>query len=208
MDNLLRLLLRVLLVPLGIVVGMIATMVVIMVGYWRIGDLLSGAVAVQAPALFDALAAASFALMAVMLAMWAVAAIGILFAEMFAIRSWIFHAANGAVSALVAAALFSPYPDTPVPFDDGTLYILGAGLAGGLAYWLVAGWTAGFWKPLGTPRPAAPPGPPAAGPNPPAPPAPPAHALPAPAPTPAPTPTLPRATLPMPDTVPTRSPAP
>lgn len=155
MDNLLRLLLRVLLVPLGVVFGMMASMAVIMIGYWRIGDLLAGVVDVQAVALFDALAAASFALMAVMLAMWVIAAIGILFAEMFAIRSWMFHAANGAVSALAAAALFSPYPDTPVPFDDGTLYVLGAGLAGGLAYWLVAGWNAGFWKPLGAPRPEA-----------------------------------------------------
>ena len=155
MDSLIRLLLRFLLVPLGVIAGMIATMVVVMVGYWRIGELLEGAAHSDAFVLFDSLAAASFALMAVVLAMWAVAAIGILFAEMFAIRTWIFHVGNGAVSSLVSSAVFSPYPDVPVPFDDGTLYVVGAGLAGGLAYWLVAGWTSGFWKPMGG-APAAP----------------------------------------------------
>ena len=32
--------------------------------------------------------------------------------------------------------------------------MVAAGLAGGLAYWLVAGWTAGFWKPVFAPEPA------------------------------------------------------
>ena len=27
-------------------------------------------------------------------------------------------------------------------------YVFGAGLAGGFAYWAVAGWSAGFWKPV------------------------------------------------------------
>lgn len=149
MDNLLRLLIRLLLVPFGVVAGMIAAMAVVMFGYWRLGDLLAGNDEVQAIALFDTLAAAAFVLMAIVLVMWAIAAIGILFAEAFAVRSWIFHAANGAISAWIAAQLFPPYPDAPVLFDDATAYVLGAGLAGGLAYWLVAGWSAGFWKPLG-----------------------------------------------------------
>lgn len=162
MDNLLRLLIRLLLVPLGVVAGMIATMAVVMFGYWRLGDLLAGNDEVQAIALFDTLAAAAFVLMAIVLVMWAIAAIGILFAEAFAVRSWIFHTANGAISAWIAAQLFPPYPDAPVPFDDATAYVLGAGLAGGLVYWLVAGWSAGFWKPLGgaLPPPAAPSPPP------------------------------------------------
>ena len=29
-----------------------------------------------------------------------------------------------------------------------TTFIFGAGLAGGFAYWAVAGWSAGFWKPV------------------------------------------------------------
>lgn len=165
MDNVLRLLLRFLLVPLGLVCGFIATIVVVMVGYWRIGDLLAGVDAVDAAALFDALSTATFALSAVALTMWAIALVGVLFSEAFAVRSWLFHAANGAISAWLGAQLFTPYPETPsaVPFD-GDLYILGAGLAGGLTYWLVAGWSAGFWKPIFAERPPAPP--PAAAPAP------------------------------------------
>ncbi|MBS9475939.1 hypothetical protein [Ancylobacter radicis] len=150
MDSLLRLLLRLLVVPFGIAVGMVAALIVIMVGYWQLGDLLAGVPEVEFFALADALSAAAFVMTAVVLVMWAVAAIGILFAEAFAVRSWIFHTLNGAVSAWIATQIFPPYPDTPVPFD-GMLYVLGAGLAGGLAYWAVAGWNAGFWKPLGRP---------------------------------------------------------
>lgn len=158
MDNLLRLLLRLIVVPFGVMAGMIAAMAVIMFGYWRLGDLIAGNADVQAIALYDTLMAAAFVLMAIVLVMWAVAAIGILFAEAFAVRSWIFHTVNGGVSAWIAAQFFPPYPDAPVPFDDATIYVLGAGLAGGLAYWAVAGWSAGFWKPVGrvvAPAPAA-----------------------------------------------------
>lgn len=147
MDSLLRLLLRFIVVPLGVAVGMFATMIVVMIGYWRIGDLLAGSTDVDALAMYDMLATATFLLAAVVLTMWVVAFIGILFAEGFGIRSWIYHTLNGAVSAWIGAQMFTPYPDTLVPFD-ANLYVVGAGLAGGMAYWLVAGWSAGFWKPV------------------------------------------------------------
>lgn len=155
MDNLLRLLLRLLIVPLGGLAGMIAALAIILVGYWQLGDLISGATEIEAVALADALTTAAFAMMAIVVLMGGISLIGVLFAEAFAVRSWVFHVANGAVSALIAAQIFPPYPDAPVPFN-GMLYILGAGLAGGLVYWAVAGWSAGFWKPLGPARPAAP----------------------------------------------------
>ncbi|WP_371347937.1 hypothetical protein [Ancylobacter sp. IITR112] len=160
MDNLLRLLLRFIIVPLGMICGFIASFLVILFGYWRIGDVLAGNVDVEAIALYDSLAAAGYLLMMVVLAMWAVALIGILFAEAFAVRSWIFHVANGAVSSWLAASVFAPYAEVPVPFD-GDLYVVAAGFAGGLAYWLVAGWNAGFWKtlragPVAAPLPASP----------------------------------------------------
>ncbi|WP_428031835.1 hypothetical protein [Ancylobacter sp.] len=166
MDDLLRLLLRFILVPLGMICGFIASFVVVLFGYWRLGDLLAGNVDVEAMALVDAFATASYLLMAVLLAMWAVALVGILFAEVFGVRSWIYHVANGAISAWLAASVFAPYAQAPVPFD-GDLYVVAAGLAGGLAYWLVAGWNAGFWKPLRAerlpaPMPAAQPAPPPA----------------------------------------------
>lgn len=158
-DAVLRLLLRLLVVPLGYVVGMLATMAVVVVGYWQIGDLLAGATEIQLFAILDALMTATLALTALVSTMWLIASIGILFSECFAVRSWIFHTANGALSAWLAAQLFAPYGETPVPFD-GDFYIVAAGLAGGLAYWLVAGWSAGFWKRVGTPAPAPTPLPP------------------------------------------------
>ncbi|MDF2995352.1 MAG: hypothetical protein K0R27_989 [Xanthobacteraceae bacterium] len=160
-DAILRLLLRVLIVPLGYVCGMLATMAVVVIGYWQIGNLLAGVDEIELFSILDAMMTAMMALTAVVTTMWLIASIGILFAECFAVRSWIFHTANGAISAWLGAQLFTPYDGTQVPFD-GDFYIIAAGLAGGLAYWLVAGWSAGFWKPVASPRPDALPAPRAA----------------------------------------------
>jgi hypothetical protein len=48
--------------------------------------------------------------------------------------------------------MFSSFDDTGVPLN-GTSFVFGAGLAGGFAYWAVAGWSAGFWKPIFKARP-------------------------------------------------------
>jgi hypothetical protein len=79
--------------------------------------------------------------------MWLPGAVGILISEAFAIRSWIFHALNGAVSGWVGWQLFSTFDKSDVPLNEPK-YVIAAGLAGGFAYWAVAGWTAGFWKPV------------------------------------------------------------
>jgi hypothetical protein len=157
-DAILRLLMRVLIVPLGYVCGMLATMAVVVIGYWQIGNLLAGVDEIELFSILDAMMTAMMALTAVVTTMWLIASIGILFAECFAVRSWIFHTANGAISAWLGAQLFTPYDGTQVPFD-GDFYIIAAGLAGGLTYWLVAGWSAGFWKPVASPRPDALPAP-------------------------------------------------
>ena len=146
----LRLLLRLIVVPFGYLAGMLVSMLVIIIGYWRLGDLLAGVTEVELFAILDALVTATWALTIVVFVMWAVATIGILFAEAFAIRSWVYHTANGAISAWLGAQVVAPYADAPVPFDD-LFYIIAAGLAGGLAYWAVAGWSAGFWVPVGRP---------------------------------------------------------
>ncbi|WP_029354807.1 hypothetical protein [Bosea sp. 117] len=170
MDALLRLLLRFLVVPLGYIAGMLATMVVVVVGYWQLGELLSNVTEMELFAVMEALLMASLALAALVTTMWLVATIGILFAEAFAIRAWLYHTANGAISAFVGAQLFTPDAGDTLLFD-GDLYILAAGLAGGLAYWAVAGWSAGFWKPVWpAPQPALPPAPTASALPPPAPP--------------------------------------
>jgi hypothetical protein len=39
-------------------------------------------------------------------------------------------------------------------FLSNPTVLVAAGIAVGFVYWLTAGWTAGFWKPLGAARPA------------------------------------------------------
>lgn len=160
MDSFFRLLLRLVLVPAGFVTALTAGALVILFGQWRVGALFA-AVPGGDPetmfALLDALFAAGFLVMFLVSTMWLVGAIGVLFSEVFAVRSWLFHVANGAVSAFAGAALFPRLSGEMAPIAD-PFYILAAGLAGGLAYWLTAGWSAGFWKPvLSTPHRPPPP---------------------------------------------------
>ena len=86
--------------------------------------------------------------------MWLPAAIGILISEAFAIRSWMFHAGNGAVSAWIGWNLFGDLDDSRMALNE-PLAVIAAGLAGGLAYWAIAGSSAGFWKPVFGRAPAA-----------------------------------------------------
>ena len=79
--------------------------------------------------------------------MWLPVAIGVLISETFAIRSWLFHAGNGAVSAWIGWSLFGYIDDSRIPLNK-PFPVIAAGLAGGLAYWAIAGWSAGFWKPV------------------------------------------------------------
>lgn len=148
MDNLARLLLRFLLVPLGYFAAVIAGACVILIGEWRIGTLLETNRTEDAALGFVvAIVTTVTVLFVLMMLMWLVAAVGILFSEAFAIRSWMFHAGNGVVSALIGAQLFAPSRgDAAVAGDP--FYTVAAGLAGGLVYWVVAGSTAGFFKPI------------------------------------------------------------
>lgn len=147
MDNLARLLLRLVLVPLGYFAAVVAAAAVIVVGEWRIGTLFDTTQPGEAAlGLVIAVISSVAFLMMLLSLMWLVAAVGILFSEAFAVRSWIFHVANGVVSAWIGAQLFAPPPDESVAADP--FYIVAAGLAAGLAYWLVAGSTAGFFKPI------------------------------------------------------------
>lgn len=148
MDSILRLLLRFILVPLGYLVGVIVGSCVILLGSWRFSEMLlssnpdvfghgAAGVALAGPVLF-------FILFSVL---WLPASVGILIAEAFAIRSWIFHALNGAIAAWAGWQMLSPFEQGEPPLNP-TSAVFGAGLAGGFAYWAVAGWSAGFWKPV------------------------------------------------------------
>jgi hypothetical protein len=77
------------------------------------------------------------------------ATLGALLAEVFAIRTWIFHAANGGLSAWVGLNALVEMRQ-PYDFFSDALIGVGAGIAAGFAYWAVAGWSAGFWKPVFT----------------------------------------------------------
>ncbi|MFG1333194.1 hypothetical protein V5F41_18350 [Xanthobacter autotrophicus] len=148
MDNFARLLLRLILIPVGYLAAVMAGSAVILIGEWRIGTLFEATQPDAAALGFVIAIVASATVLVVLLSlMWLVAAVGILFSEAFAVRSWMFHAANGVVSAWIGSQLFAPADGTPAVASD-PFYVVAAGLAAGLAYWLVAGSTAGFFKPI------------------------------------------------------------
>ena len=159
MDSVLRLLLRLILVPFGYLAAVIAGACVILFGSWRFTDVLvNGNPDSFAYGIFGFVLAGPVLLVMLLGTMWLPGAVGILISEAFAIRSWIFHALNGAISGWAGWQLFSTFDQSGVPLNE-TQYIFAAGLAGGFAYWAVAGWSAGFWKPVfARPKRAAPPG--------------------------------------------------
>jgi hypothetical protein len=147
MDGLVRLLLRFLVVPLGYFVGVLAGTLVILFASWKIGQIDSFEVEARAIAVYGFAFAAPVLLVVLLSVMWLPTAIGILLAEVFALRSWMFHAGNGAVSAWVTWNLFGSMDQSGIALNH-PLAVIAAGLAGGLAYWVIAGWNAGFWKPV------------------------------------------------------------
>ncbi len=147
MDVILRLLLRFLLVPLGYLTAVLVGACVILLGSWRFAEMLmSSHPDALAYGVFGFAVAGPFLFIILFSVMWLPGAIGILISEAFAIRSWIFHALNGAISAWLGSQMLSPL-NNGEPMNE-TTFIFGAGLAGGFAYWAVAGWSAGFWKPV------------------------------------------------------------
>lgn len=160
-----RLLLRLLVVPLGAAIAIFVAVLVVIVAHWnRFMDLVAtnaGGGDDLILVLFVAGPWIAFVISVSAVAMMLPAALGVLVAEVFAIRSWIFHAANGALSAWVGFTTMVQL-NKPYDFYNGPVIVIGAGIAAGFAYWLVAGWSAGFWKPVFSPPPAAAVQPPAA----------------------------------------------
>jgi hypothetical protein len=151
MESVLRLILRLFLVPLGGVVAVTVAMVLLVVahwhefavladarpdeqGYWLLAFVLAGPVLAFLLSLAVALTLVA-------------AAVGVLISEAFAIRSWIYHAANGGLAAWIGWSLMQD-TQNDYRFLAEPKIMVAAGLAGGLAYWVVAGSTAGFWKPV------------------------------------------------------------
>jgi hypothetical protein len=159
-DVVIRLLLRFILVPLGAAVALAAATAFIVIAHRNaLLAVLDGDPRAQQ----DYFIALAFGgpLLALLLSIWAFyvfvsAAIGVLVSEAFAIRSWMFHAANGGLSAWLGWALTQDIRDE-YRFLAEPRILVAAGLLAGLAYWTVSGWTAGFWKPMRSPRRLAPP---------------------------------------------------
>jgi hypothetical protein len=148
MDSVGRLILRFILVPLGYCAAVVAGALVILLGSWKLGQV--AAVTsdnVAAIAVFGVVFAGPVLLVTLLSVMWLPGAIGILISEAFAIRSWMFHAGNGAVTAWIGWGLFGYVDDSRIALNE-PLAVIAAGLAAGFAYWVVAGWSAGFWKPV------------------------------------------------------------
>jgi hypothetical protein len=148
MESIGRLLLRILLVPLGYFAGVVAGTLVIVLGSWKLGQMVvTSDPDAETVGVFGFVFAAPVLLVILLSTMWLPAAVGVLIAETFAIRSWMFHVANGAVSAWITWSMFGYLDDSRTPIN-GPLAVVAAGLAGGFAYWAIAGWNAGFWKPV------------------------------------------------------------
>ncbi len=157
MENFARFLLRLILVPLGAAAAITVAMMVVLAAHWNEIVALANA---DPDAQGNWLLAFVFAgpILAILLSMTLVvtampAAVGVLIAEVFAIRSWMFHALNGGLSAWIGWSIMQDAQDR-YRFLTEPRVMVAAGFAGGLAYWLVAGWTAGFWKPVFGPEPA------------------------------------------------------
>jgi hypothetical protein len=156
METFGRFLLRLLLVPLGAVVAMTIAMLVMLFAHWsEVRNLAHAPPDTQETWLLALVIAGP--MLAFLLSLSAAlslvtAAIGVLISETFAIRSWIFHAANGGLAAWIGWSLTQDIRDEYRVLTEPKI-LIAAGLAGGLAYWLVAGWTAGFWKPISPAKP-------------------------------------------------------
>ncbi len=148
-----RLLSRLLLVPLGAAIAVMVAAAVVFVAHWQAFVVIIDA---DPPAQQDYAFAFLFAapLLALLLSIWGVytlvpAAAGVLISEAFAIRSWIFHAGNGGLSAWIGWTLTHDIRDEYRLLTDPEI-VVAAGLAAGFAYWLIAGRSAGFFKPIGS----------------------------------------------------------
>jgi hypothetical protein len=145
MENLVRLLMRFLLVPLGYIAAAIAEALLVFIASWqRFGSTLGSDINDQGADIFNNFLDDQFLLFMGLAAMLSPMLVGILISEALAIRSWIFHALNGVVSCLVGWQLFGGASTRLVH----PMILIATGIVGGFAYWAVAGFTAGFWKPV------------------------------------------------------------
>lgn len=145
----LRLLLRFLVVPFAATVAVAAAMFLILMAHWNRFVTLAEAnpAPPDDPALLFLLLAPAMVMSAAAMAMLAPAAIGVLIAEAFAIRSWVYHVLNGGLSMSLGWFAMEEMRK-PYEIFEEPLMVVAAGIVAGFAYWAIAGWNAGFWKPV------------------------------------------------------------
>ncbi len=160
-----RLLLRFLLVPLGGLAALVAASSLAIFAHWsRFAAQVAADPAYSDDAVMFVLLFAPIFVVVLTAAAVSVlmpATLGVLIAEAFAIRSWLFHVGNGVVSAAVGWLMLNDWQQ-PNDVYQTPVVVLGAGIVAGFAYWAVAGWNAGFWKPVFAPQAPPVPRPPAA----------------------------------------------
>jgi len=157
-----RFLLRFILVPLGASCAILAAVLFVTAANWNRFASLIAAEQGSDKEFFVALVFVGSWVMFIAAisaaAMLTPAALGAAIAEVFAIRSWIFHVANGGISAWIGLSTMVEMRK-PADFYSEPIIVVGAGIVAGFVYWMIAGWTAGFWKPVFAPPPQSqPPG--------------------------------------------------
>lgn len=156
-----RFILRFLLIPVGGSFAALAATMVVCFAHWaqfiklvtndpQAPENLFLAVIVLGPVLVAIMSVAAFAMLMP-------ATLGVVISEVFAIRSILFHIANGALASWIGWATMQQFLKQYEFYSEPTILIC-AGNAAGLVYWLIAGWSAGFWKPVFS-RPSPPPTP-------------------------------------------------
>src|SRR5436305_14940091 len=129
-----RFLMRLLLVPLGGCLAICVGMLFVMVAHWnRVATLTAD----------DYSGLTTFLVLIPMLAvgsgiMLLPAVLGAMIAEAFAIRSWMYHVANGGLSAAVSLVSIGGF-DKKYDLSDAPLIAIRPGIAAGFAYRAIAG---------------------------------------------------------------------
>jgi len=148
-----RLLMRFLLVPLGGCIAICVAMIVVLVAEWNRFAVLTGDDRSGLMAFFVVGPMLAFSMAFMLLP----ATLAALIAEAFAIRALLYHAICGGLSAWVSLVTIGAL-DKDYDLSGEPLIAIGAGIAAGFAYWAVAGWSAGFWRPVfAQPAPPLPP---------------------------------------------------
>ena len=140
---------RLIVISLAFFIACIVAMGVIALGVWQSVDLGAAAPDIDPLAwFFNVVLVASFTVMLIGTLTVAPAAVAMVIAEIFTIRSWIYHTAAGAaVAALPLVMQTRAAAGSPEAHDSFAIMLyLAAGLAGGLVYWLLAGRSAGLKK--------------------------------------------------------------